>query len=45
MKEKNVKNCTYYFSADMINIKILIQIKSRCMKSHTRIFLFTALDT
>ena len=27
VKEINIKNCTYYFFDDMINIKILITVK------------------
>ena len=42
-KEIDIKNHIYYFFDDMIDIKILIQIKSR--KSHAKIFLFTTLDT
>ena len=44
-KEIDTKNRTHYFLDNMINIKILIQIKSRQMESHKKIFLFTTLDT
>ena len=36
VKEIEIKVRTYYFFNDIINIKILIQIKLRQMKSHTR---------
>ena len=43
LKDIDIKNHAYYFFDDIINIKILIQIKSRLMKSYTKI-LFTILD-
>ena len=43
--ERNIKNRTYYFFHDMINIKDHDQIISRQMKSHTKTFLFIMLDT
>ena len=45
VKVVDFKNCTYCFLDDMINTNILIQIKSRQTKSHTKIFLFTTLAT
>ena len=44
LKDIDIENHAYYFFDDIINIKILIQIKSRLMKSYTKIFLFTILD-
>ena len=43
-KDISIKNHTYYFFDDIINIKILIQIILKYMKSHTKIFLFTTLN-
>ena len=43
-KDISIKNCTCYFFEDIINKKILLQIKLRKMKSHAKIFLFTTLD-
>ena len=44
VKDKDIKNRTYYFFNDFINIKNLIQITLTQMKTHTKIFLFTILD-
>ena len=46
-KEINIKNHAYYFFDDMISIKNPDKNyeKSRWMKTHTKIFLFTKLDT
>ena len=44
LKDSNIKSRTYDFFDDMINIKALMQIKSRQMKGHSKIFLFTTLD-
>ena len=38
VEDIDIKNHTYYFFNDIINVKNLDQ------KSHTKIFLFTALD-
>ena len=38
VKEIVNKNLLYYFLDDMINIKNLIQIESKWMKSHTKYF-------
>ena len=43
-KDIDVKNRTYYFPNEMINIKKIIQKKLRKTKSHTKIFLFVILD-
>ena len=43
-KDIDVKNRTYYFPNEMINIKKIIQKKSRKTKSHTKIYLFVILD-
>ena len=43
-KDIDVKNRTYYFPNEMINIKKIIQKKSRKTKSHTKIYLFFILD-
>ena len=41
--DADIKNRTHYFFNNIIDIKILIQLKLRQMKSHTKIFLFTTL--
>ena len=47
-KNINIKNLTYYFFDDIINIKNFdpnkIKIIKIKMKSHAKIFLFTTLD-
>ena len=40
VKDVNIKNHTYYFFNDIINIKILIQIVLKQMKSHTKTYYF-----
>ena len=45
VKERDIRNQTYYFFDDTINIKNFdIQIILKQMKSHTKVFLFTILD-
>ena len=45
IKYMEIKNHTYYFLDDTINIKkIFIQVKFKQMKSYTKTFLFTRLD-
>ena len=44
IKDKDIKNHAYYFFNDIINIKNVIQIKLRKIKSHAKILLFTTLD-
>ena len=43
LKEKNIKNQTYYCFDDMNNIKNLDPTKIK-MKNHAKILLFTTLD-
>ena len=43
-KDISIKNQTYNFFDDIINIKIFVQIILKQMKSHRKIFLFTTLD-
>ena len=43
-KDIDRKNRTHYIFDDIINIKILIQIKLKQMKRQTKLFLFTILD-
>ena len=43
LKEKNIKNQTYYCLDDMNNIKNLDPTKIK-MKNHAKILLFTTLD-
>ena len=42
-KDIDIKNQTYYFFNDMINIKSFEMILNQ-MKIHTKIFLFSILD-
>ena len=42
-KDIDIRNQTYYFFNDMINIKSFEMILNQ-MKIHTKIFLFTILD-
>ena len=44
-KDINIKNHTYYFFDDIINIKNFDPKTLKQMKSHTKIFLFAILDT
>ena len=44
-KDINIKNHTYYFFDDIINIKNFDPKTLKKMKSHTKIFLFAILDT
>ena len=44
IKDTGMKNHTYCFFYDIINIKVLIQIKLKKMKSHTKVFLFNILE-
>ena len=44
IKDKDIKNHAYYFFNDIINIKNMIQIKLKKIKSHAKILLFTTLD-
>ena len=44
IKDIDIKNRTYYFFDDIINIKTMIQIILKWMKSYRKIFLFTTLD-
>ena len=43
-KDIDIKNRTYCFFDDIINIKILMQIKLTLMRSNTKIFSFTTFD-
>ena len=44
VKQIDIKNRTYYFYNDMINIKNLIQTYSKLIKNHVMKLLFTTLD-
>ena len=44
VKDIGIKNRTYYFFDDIINIKISILIILKEMKSHKKISLFATLD-
>ena len=44
MKERNIKNRTYYFFNDMINIKNFDSSLLKIDKSHTKILVFITLD-
>ena len=45
VKDIDIKNRTYYFFNDIINTENFDQITLKQIKSHTKIFLFTILDT
>ena len=44
VKDIDIKNQTYYFFNDVIDIKKLIKTVLKQMKSHTKIFTFITLD-
>ena len=44
VKDVSLKNHTYYFFDDIINIKNFDSNNIKIGKSHTKIFLFTILD-
>ena len=44
VKDIDIKNRTYYFFNDVINIKNFDPNNIKKMKSHTKIVLFTAMD-
>ena len=44
IKDISIKNYTYYFFDDIINVKKFDPNNIKQMKSHTKIFLFTTLD-
>ena len=44
IKGIDIKNPTYYFFNDIINIKIFDPNDIRVDKKYTKVFLFTALD-
>ena len=44
IKDIDIKNHTYYFFDDIINIKIFDPNNIKIDKSHTKMFLFTTLD-
>ena len=41
VRDIDIKNCTYYFFDNIINV---IEIILKSTKIHTKIFLFTAVD-